>query len=138
MSLQGWVSALQDPISRIDLKLAARVCIFQSGVQKGCNERILTARQMLGENIGRFTPFVQEFLKFTRGKAPNVQPVDTNRIATDVIELFKVKAAMAGVTPGLVMRRKSGHKLLYELRKEPALSEIPVLIVAAHAKDAMG
>jgi CheY-like chemotaxis protein len=38
----------------------------------------------------------------------------------------------------LVMPRKSGHKLLYELRKDPALSQIPVLIVTAHAQDEMG
>jgi CheY-like chemotaxis protein len=38
----------------------------------------------------------------------------------------------------LVMPRRSGHKLLYELRKDPALSHIPVLIVTAHAKDEMG
>jgi CheY-like chemotaxis protein len=38
----------------------------------------------------------------------------------------------------LVMPHKSGHKLLYELRKDPALSRIPVLIVTAHARDEMG
>jgi CheY-like chemotaxis protein len=38
----------------------------------------------------------------------------------------------------LVMPRKSGHKLLYELRKDSALSQIPVLIVTAHARDEMG
>jgi len=38
----------------------------------------------------------------------------------------------------LVMPRKSGHKLLYELRKDKDLSRIPVLIVTAHAKDEMG
>lgn len=38
----------------------------------------------------------------------------------------------------LVMPRKSGHKLLYELRKDPTLSQIPVLVVTAHAKDEMG
>ncbi len=38
----------------------------------------------------------------------------------------------------LVMPKKSGHKLLYELRKDPVLSQIPVLIVTAHAKDEMG
>lgn len=35
----------------------------------------------------------------------------------------------------LVMPRKSGHKLLYELRKDHELSRIPVLIVTAHARD---
>jgi CheY-like chemotaxis protein len=38
----------------------------------------------------------------------------------------------------LVMPRKSGHKLLYELRKDPGLSKIPVLVVTAHARDEMG
>jgi CheY-like chemotaxis protein len=38
----------------------------------------------------------------------------------------------------LVMPRKSGHKLLYELRQDLSLSRIPVLIVTAHAKDELG
>jgi CheY-like chemotaxis protein len=38
----------------------------------------------------------------------------------------------------LVMPRKSGYKLLYELRKDSSLSRIPVLIVTAHAKDELG
>ena len=38
----------------------------------------------------------------------------------------------------LVMPRMSGHRLLYELRKDRRLSGIPVLIVTAHAQDEMG
>ena len=38
----------------------------------------------------------------------------------------------------LIMPKKSGHKLLYELRKDKELSRIPVLIVTAHAKDELG
>jgi len=38
----------------------------------------------------------------------------------------------------LVMPRKSGHKLLYELRRDEQLSRIPVLIVTAHGKDDLG
>jgi CheY-like chemotaxis protein len=38
----------------------------------------------------------------------------------------------------LVMPRRSGHKLLYELRKDRRLSRIPVLIVTAHARDELG
>jgi CheY-like chemotaxis protein len=38
----------------------------------------------------------------------------------------------------LVMPRKSGHKLLYELHKDHTLSQIPVLIVTAHARDELG
>ena len=38
----------------------------------------------------------------------------------------------------LIMPKKSGHKLLYELRKDRELSRIPVLIVTAHAKTDLG
>ena len=38
----------------------------------------------------------------------------------------------------LVMPRKSGHKLLYELRRDRELADIPVLIVTAHARDELG
>ena len=38
----------------------------------------------------------------------------------------------------LIMPRKSGHKLLYELRKHKQWSRIPVLIVTAHAEDELG
>lgn len=38
----------------------------------------------------------------------------------------------------LVMPRKSGRRLLYELRKDKELARIPVLIVTAHAQDELG
>jgi CheY-like chemotaxis protein len=38
----------------------------------------------------------------------------------------------------LVMPRKSGHRLLYELRKDKALARIPVVVVTAHARDELG
>ncbi len=38
----------------------------------------------------------------------------------------------------LIMPKKSGHKLLYELKKDKDLSRIPVLIVTAHAQDELG
>ncbi len=38
----------------------------------------------------------------------------------------------------LVMPRKSGHKLLFELRKDKDLARIPVLIVTAHAQTELG
>ena len=38
----------------------------------------------------------------------------------------------------LVMPKRSGHKLLYELRKDRELSRIPVVIVTAHGQDELG
>ena len=38
----------------------------------------------------------------------------------------------------LVMPKKSGHKLLFEIKKDKVLSRIPVVIVTAHAQDELG
>ena len=38
----------------------------------------------------------------------------------------------------LVMPKKSGHRLLFELKKDKVLSRIPVVIVTAHARDELG
>ncbi|MBU0743034.1 response regulator [bacterium] len=38
----------------------------------------------------------------------------------------------------LIMPNMSGHKLLYELRRDKKLARIPVLVVTAHAGDEMG
>jgi len=38
----------------------------------------------------------------------------------------------------LIMPKKSGHKLLHELRRNKQWSRIPVLIVTAHAQDELG
>jgi len=36
------------------------------------------------------------------------------------------------------MPKKSGHKLLFEIKKDKVLSRIPVVIVTAHAQDELG
>lgn len=38
----------------------------------------------------------------------------------------------------LIMPRKSGHKVLFELKRDPDLSKIPVLLVTAHAQTELG
>ena len=38
----------------------------------------------------------------------------------------------------LILPKKSGHRLLKDLRKDPELKKIPVLIVTAHAGDELG
>jgi PAS domain S-box-containing protein len=91
------VAGLAHGIKNVLMGLEGGLYVFQSGLQKGDNERMMEGWQILVEDIGRITSFVKEFLDFSRGKTPKVQWVDPNRIATDVIELFKDKAAMAGI-----------------------------------------
>lgn len=55
----------------------------------------------------------------------------------EALEIIKEKRPDF-ISLDLIMPRKSGHKLLYELRKDKQLSRIPVLIVTAHAQDDLG
>jgi CheY-like chemotaxis protein len=38
----------------------------------------------------------------------------------------------------LIMPRRSGHRLLFDLKRDKILSRIPVLVVTAHARDELG
>ncbi len=63
--------------------------------------------------------------------------VDTAGDGVEAMEKIQ-EAPPDFISLDLVMPRKSGHKLLYELRKDKRYSNIPVLIVTAHARDEMG
>jgi signal transduction histidine kinase len=91
------VAGLAHGVKNILMGLEGGLYVFKSGMQKGDNERMLSGWHMLEEDIGRISSFVKEFLEFARGKAPKVQLVDPNSIAMKVVELFRDKAAMAGI-----------------------------------------
>jgi CheY-like chemotaxis protein len=60
--------------------------------------------------------------------------------ASDGVEALELirKKKPDFISLDLIMPRKSGHKLLYELKKDKELARIPVLIVTAHARDELG
>lgn len=63
--------------------------------------------------------------------------VVTARDGVEAMEIIR-RAPPDFISLDLVMPKKSGHKLLHELRKDKKLSRIPVLIVTAHAQDELG
>ena len=68
-----------------------------TGIEQGDDERVAQGWVMLQENITRISHFVKEFLDFAKGRATQVAMVDPNRPAAKVAELFREKAAMAGI-----------------------------------------
>ncbi len=91
------VAGLAHGIKNVLMGLEGGMYAFKSGMAKGDDQRMLQGWQMLEENIDRITSFVKEFLEFARGRVPEVQLVDPNRIARQVVELFADKTAMAGI-----------------------------------------
>ena len=55
----------------------------------------------------------------------------------EALEIIKEKVPDF-ISLDLIMPKKSGHKLLHELRRNKQWSRIPVLIVTAHAQDELG
>ena len=80
-------------------------------------------------------PDVREYLKTVLEDAEfNVVTAGDGEEALEVIRRERPDF----ISLDLIMPKKSGHKLLYELKKDKELSRIPVLIVTAHARDEMG
>jgi CheY-like chemotaxis protein len=80
-------------------------------------------------------PDVREYLRTVLEDAEfNVLTAGDGEEALDVIR----QEIPDFISLDLIMPRKSGHKLLYELKKDKELSRIPVLIVTAHAHDELG
>jgi len=91
------VAGLAHGIKNVLMGLQGGMYVFRSGMQKSDSERIFQGWQMLEEDISRIATYVKGFLEFAKGKTPQVQLVDPNRIATKVIQLFEHTATLAGI-----------------------------------------
>ena len=80
-------------------------------------------------------PNVREYLKMVLTDAGF--NVVTAQDGIEALEMIKKKKPDF-ISLDLIMPKKSGHKLLYELKRDKVLSRIPVLIVTAHARDELG
>ena len=80
-------------------------------------------------------PNIREYLKMVLEDAGfNVLTAGDGVEALEIIKQEKPDF----ISLDLIMPRKSGHKLLHELKRDKELSRIPVLIVTAHAKTDLG
>jgi CheY-like chemotaxis protein len=80
-------------------------------------------------------PNVRQYLSTVlRDAGFNVETAGDGEEALEMIH----KSPPDFISLDLIMPRKSGHKLLHELRRNKQWSRIPVLIVTAHAQDELG
>ena len=91
------VAGIAHGIKNVLMGLEGGMYVFKTGLEQGREERIAQGWEMVEENIKRISRFVKEFLEFARGRTPEVAPVDPNRPARRVADLFREKAAQAGV-----------------------------------------
>jgi PAS domain S-box-containing protein len=91
------VAGLAHGIKNVIMGLEGGLYVARSGIERIDPDRIGRGMRMLDESIGRMSSFVQEFLEFARGRTPDVQLVDPNRIVKKVYELFHHRASLAGI-----------------------------------------
>ena len=151
---EGWIAFFLEAVATIaeEATTAARD-IF--GVVNRDRRRVLEAKPST-VTAARLFEELPEHPIVTIGKVTNLltttKPTATKAVMVLVDAGFKVVTAGDGeealekiraekpdfISLDLVMPRKSGHRLLKELRRDRELSRIPVLIVTAHARDELG
>jgi PAS domain S-box-containing protein len=120
------VAGLAHGIKNLLMGLEGGVYVFNSGMQKSDSDRMMRGWQMLDENISRISAFVKEFLEFAKGKTPNVGLVRPNQVARDVIDLFRDKAALAGIS----LKENLANKVSYALMDEDGIHTCLVNLVS--------
>jgi len=91
------VAGIAHGIKNVLMALEGGLYVFNTGLQRGENERMAKGWRMLEENIERISKFVKEFLDFAKGRKAEVALVDPNRPAEKVAELFTDKARLSGI-----------------------------------------
>jgi PAS domain S-box-containing protein len=91
------VAGIAHGIKNVLMGLEGGMYAVNSGIEMGDDERIARGWMTLQENVDRISKFVKEFLDFAKGRKTAVSLVDPGRPAREVADLFREKAAQAGV-----------------------------------------
>jgi PAS domain S-box-containing protein len=91
------VAGIAHGIKNVLMGLEGGMYAVNSGIQIGDDARIARGWVTLEENIERISQFVKEFLDFAKGRKTTVTLVEPERPAREVADLFRERAAQAGV-----------------------------------------
>ncbi len=106
------VAGIAHGIKNVLMGLEGGMYAVNSGIELGDDARIARGWITLEENVNRISEFVKEFLDFAKGRKTTVAMVDPNLPAQEVVDLFRERAAQAGVT--------------LEAHLQPGLKEAPL------------
>ena len=106
------VAGIAHGIKNVLMGLEGGMYAVNSGIELADDARIARGWVTLEENVKRISEFVKEFLDFAKGREASVAMVDPNVPAQEVVDLFRERAAQAGVT--------------LEVDLQPGLQEAPL------------
>ncbi len=91
------VAGIAHGIKNVLMGLEGGMYAVNTGIEIGDDARIARGWTTLEENVERISAFVKEFLDFAKGRETTVAVVDPNTPAQEVADLYREKAAQAGV-----------------------------------------
>ncbi|MFO7892680.1 MAG: ATP-binding protein [Longimicrobiales bacterium] len=91
------VAGIAHGIKNVLMGLEGGMYAVNTGIESGDDERIARGWTTLEENVRRISEFVKEFLDFAKGRETEKVITDPNKPAREVADLFREKAAQAGI-----------------------------------------
>jgi PAS domain S-box-containing protein len=91
------VAGLAHGIKNLIMGLEGGLYAFNTGLERGDNDRMAKGWRILEDNIQRISKLVKEFLDFAKGRRQQVFLVDPNAPARKVAEAFSEKARLSGI-----------------------------------------
>lgn len=91
------VAGLAHTIKNMLMGLEGGMYMVDVGLQKGDAERIIKGWDILQRNFNKTTTLVKDFLSFSKGRLPDLQLIDPNKLANDIVELYRDTAKQQGV-----------------------------------------
>lgn len=97
------VAGIAHGIKNVLMGLEGGMYAVNSGIELADDDRIARGWITLQENVKRISEFVKEFLDFAKGRKTSVSMVNPNIPPQEVSDLFREKAAQAGIQLDLVL-----------------------------------
>ncbi len=91
------VAGLAHTIKNMLMGLEGGMYIVDTGLKKGDANRIVKGWDILQRNFNKTTTLVKDFLSFSKGRLPEMQLVDPNKLVQDIVDLYKETARQQGV-----------------------------------------
>jgi len=91
------VAGVAHGVKNILMGLEGGMYAVNTGIRTGDDERIARGWTTVQDNVARISTFMKEFLDFAKGRPTTARMTDPNTPASDVVELYRERAAQAGI-----------------------------------------
>jgi len=91
------VAGLAHSIKNILMGLEGGKYMIGLGLKKDDRDLIDRGSEMLDRNFNKTTSLVRDFLSFSKGRLPELKMTDPNKLATEIIDLYKDIAGQSGI-----------------------------------------